>query len=126
LLAIRGQAFLLSFDQLGAPFIMAMSGISSSSAMREAFASLCSLEDRALLAHISNESIEPGITVPRSGSDVDDFQQLRDLVEADAASYILYKLDDDSLCFTSYVPDAAPVRQKMLYCMPVFSRHVSS
>jgi hypothetical protein len=103
---------------------MAMSGISTSAALKEAFASFCSSEDRALLAHISNESIEPGITVPRSGNDVDDFQQLRDLVEADAAAYILYKLDDGTICFTSYVPDAAPVRQKMLYCMPVLLRPV--
>jgi hypothetical protein len=90
------------------------SGISAAP-LQAAFARLSASSDRALFCYIVNESIEPGVTVPSSGSDADDFALLDHHLEKDQACYILYRTSEGFLLIT-YVPDPAPVRAKMLYC----------
>ncbi|KAK4502438.1 hypothetical protein PRZ48_005863 [Zasmidium cellare] len=96
------------------------SGISASKELQDAFnAFVSNSTERALLAGIDNEKLIPKTTIPLQGpSFKDDLNQLQDHLTPNAASYILLKVEPgaaDGYVAVTYVPNAAPVRQKMLF-----------
>ncbi|KAH7065790.1 hypothetical protein BKA63DRAFT_481681 [Paraphoma chrysanthemicola] len=99
------------------------SGISASQELKAALGSLItSSSQRGLLATIQNETIVPGATIPSSSSSFkSDLSNLESHVTPNAALYILLRRADSlsspdkSLVAVTYVPNAAPVRQKMLF-----------
>ena len=76
-------------------------------------------DQRALLAGIENEKLIPTKTVPLSGSKfTDDLDQISPLLSSTQAAYVLLKVDStapDGFVAITFVPNAAPVRQKMLF-----------
>ncbi|KAK8202171.1 Twinfilin-1 [Zalaria obscura] len=74
---------------------------------------------RGLLASISNETLVPTTTIPSSSPSFKaDLSSLQSHLTPTAAVYILLKTDGaaaDGYVAITYVPDAAPVRQKMLF-----------
>jgi twinfilin len=96
------------------------SGISASQELQNAFNALVSSSSqRALIAAIENEKIVPSTSIPAQGSKFeDDLHQLSQYAKPDKALYILLKVEDgapDGYVAITYVPNAAPVRQKMLF-----------
>ncbi|PVI06331.1 actin depolymerizing protein [Periconia macrospinosa] len=99
------------------------SGISASQELHAALGSLISsTSQRGLLATISNETIVPGATIPsQSSSFLSDLSNLSTHVKPNEALYILLRRADSlsstdkSLVAITFVPNAAPVRQKMLF-----------
>ncbi|KAH6490340.1 hypothetical protein HBI55_151920 [Parastagonospora nodorum] len=99
------------------------SGIAASQELKSALGNLItSTSQRGLLATIQNETIIPGASIPSSSSSfLSDLSALDTHVTPNAALYILLRLADDlsspnkSLVAITYVPNAAPVRQKMLF-----------
>ncbi|KAF2201708.1 actin depolymerizing protein [Delitschia confertaspora ATCC 74209] len=101
------------------------SGISASSELQSALKSLLSTpSQRALLATISKETIIPLDIVSSSSSDfVTDLEALNPHLKPNEAFYIFLRNDTSpnsgsgpgSLTAVTYVPNAAPVRQKMLF-----------
>ncbi|KAF2270110.1 actin depolymerizing protein [Lojkania enalia] len=99
------------------------SGISASEELRSAFQTLAtSTVQRGLLATISKESIIPGPLIPStSPSFLSDLSNLSPHIKSNEALYILLRRADDlssvdkSLVAVTYVPNSAPVRQKMLF-----------
>lgn len=99
------------------------SGISASAELKSALASLItSTNQRGLLATISSETIVPGAAIPATSSSfLNDLSALEQHVTPTAALYILLRRADSltsadkSLVAVTYVPNAAPVRQKMLF-----------
>lgn len=91
--------------------------------MRTAFQSLISptssSETRGLLVTISSspESLVPGPTIPGGASFTADLANITPLISDTAAAYILLRDDAQSgkVIGVTYVPDKAPVRQKMLF-----------
>lgn len=58
----------------------------------------------------------PQSTLASSHSDfLSDLDSLQSALQADAAAYVLLRRDPDSYVAITYVPDTAPVRQKMLF-----------
>ncbi|KAF2187499.1 twinfilin-1 [Zopfia rhizophila CBS 207.26] len=99
------------------------SGISASQELQQAFQSLtASPSQRGLLATITDERIVPGSTIPSSTSSfLSDLSNLTPHIKPNEALYILLRRSDDlsspdkSLVAVTYVPNSAPVRQKMLF-----------
>jgi len=71
------------------------------------------------LATITSESLTPTNTLPSSSQDFKiDLARLTPLLESKTPAYILLRVDTsglDPFVAVTYVPDAAPVRQKMLF-----------
>lgn len=81
-----------------------------------------SSSQRGLIARIDKETIVPGATIPSSASTfLDDLSNLGTHIQPNEALYILLRRADSlsspdkSLVAVTYVPNAAPVRQKMLF-----------
>lgn len=98
------------------------SGISASQELKSALGSLItSTSQRGLVATIQNEAIVPAGTVPASSTFASDLSALQPHLQPNAALYILLRRadsllsSDKSLVAVTYVPNAAPVRQKMLF-----------
>ncbi|KAK1049369.1 Twinfilin-1 [Friedmanniomyces endolithicus] len=96
------------------------SGISASQALQHAFNDLVSSPGkRAVLASIQNEQITPTTTISANSSRFeDDLHQLQSHLSSTQATYILLKVDNtapDGYAAITFVPNAAPVRQKMLF-----------
>lgn len=103
------------------------SGISASAELHSAFQTLLSTpSQRGLLASISNETIIPGATIPSSTSTfLGDLAALQTHLTPNAALYIILRRADSptaasgpstgTLAAITYVPNAAPVRQKTLF-----------
>ncbi|KAK9431391.1 hypothetical protein V1505DRAFT_414361 [Lipomyces doorenjongii] len=98
------------------------SGIKASPALLDAFRAFTIDDDsRTLLVKIENESLEPGEIIKARSSYYDDVALLSPHVSDKEPLYILYRTDSTAtgttagLTFISYIPDAAPVRRKMLY-----------
>ncbi|KAF2819404.1 actin depolymerizing protein [Ophiobolus disseminans] len=99
------------------------SGIAASQELKSALGTLItSTSQRGLVATIDKETIVPGTTISSSSSSfLSDLSNLESHVTPNAALYILLRRADDlsssdkSLVAVTYVPNAAPVRQKMLF-----------
>lgn len=95
------------------------SGISASKDLHDAFNTFVSFSnDRILLASIQNEQLVPVTTIPSTSSDFkSDLSALQPHINSTTALYILLKLSPapDGYAAITYVPNAAPVRQKMLF-----------
>ncbi|KAF2638555.1 actin depolymerizing protein [Massarina eburnea CBS 473.64] len=99
------------------------SGIAASQELQSALATLVSSSSqRGLIATIKDESIVPGATIPSSSSSfLSDLSNLSTHIKPNEALYILLRRSDSlsssdkSLAAVTYVPNAAPVRQKMLF-----------
>lgn len=74
---------------------------------------------RGLLASISGESLVPSSSLTSTSSSfTDDLSQLQNLLKPNEAAYILLKQEHgapDGFVAVTYVPNSAPVRQKMLF-----------
>ncbi|KAK5118288.1 hypothetical protein LTR62_002801 [Meristemomyces frigidus] len=96
------------------------SGISASQDLQKAFNTLVSSSDqRAVVARIEHEQIVPSTTIPaHSDRFEDDLQALQQHLSPTQAVYVLLKThagEPDGYAAVTYVPNAAPVRQKMLF-----------
>ncbi|KAF2751263.1 twinfilin-1 [Sporormia fimetaria CBS 119925] len=99
------------------------SGISASQDLHTALKALLTTPShRGLLATITSETITPGSFIPSSTpSFQDDLQNLSPHLTPTQPLYIFLRLADDlstsdsRLVAITYVPNAAPVRQKMLF-----------
>ncbi|TKA82660.1 hypothetical protein B0A55_00762 [Friedmanniomyces simplex] len=96
------------------------SGISASQELQDAFNDLVSSPGkRAVLASIQNEQITPTTTIPANNTRFeDDLHQLQSHLSSSQATYVLLKVDSnapDGYAAITFVPNAAPVRQKMLF-----------
>ncbi|RYN65237.1 hypothetical protein AA0118_g3293 [Alternaria tenuissima] len=99
------------------------SGISASQELKSALGSLVtSTSQRGIIATIQNETIVPSGTISSSSSTFNaDLSNLQSHIQPNAALYILLRRADSlaspdkSLVAVTYVPNAAPVRQKMLF-----------
>ncbi|KAF1833495.1 actin depolymerizing protein [Decorospora gaudefroyi] len=99
------------------------SGISASQELQSALGTLLtSTTQRGLLATIENETIIPSGTIPSTASTfLSDLSNLTPHIPPNAALYILLRradtlsTADKSLVAITYVPNTAPVRQKMLF-----------
>jgi twinfilin-like protein len=92
------------------------SGISASQELVADFNRLVSDQSLfAVLVTIADESLRPVTTLPATGSGFDeDLGQLGPHLKSNEALYVLLRRDG-RLVAVSYVPDAAKVRQKMLF-----------
>lgn len=97
------------------------SGISASAELQEKFKDFLASEDRALILEIDNESCVPGPLVNGS-SGVQGLEQVAQHLSEKEPRYVVYRHQESgtnesnsTLLFISYVPDHAPVRNKMLY-----------
>lgn len=95
------------------------SGISASEELQAAFnLLLASPSTFGLLVSIHKESLVPVASLPsKAPSFVDNLPILQTHLQPDVALYVLLRRYDDEPKFIAitYVPDAAPVRQKMLF-----------
>ncbi|KAI1828164.1 actin depolymerizing protein [Xylaria intraflava] len=95
------------------------SGISASAELVSKFNHLLSDESQfALLVTISSEALTPLATLPRSQSDFQrNLTQLTPYLKPDEPLFLLLRRHDNApfLIAVTYVPDAAKVRQKMLF-----------
>ncbi|CAL3968843.1 hypothetical protein PZA11_004814 [Diplocarpon coronariae] len=97
------------------------SGISASQELHTAFQALVSSTDqRGLLCTITSESLTPlTVLAPSTPSFTDDLSLLTPHLLPNAALYIILRRyaasDPAPFVAITYVPDAAPVRQKMLF-----------
>lgn len=93
--------------------------IPASEELRSAFNKLVSNpSQRGLLASIQDEALIPGEKVPSSSSSfLEDLSNLSPLLLPSTPAYILLRLENapDGFIAITYVPDTAPVRQKMLF-----------
>ncbi|KAJ2846159.1 Twinfilin-1 [Coemansia brasiliensis] len=91
------------------------SGIGVSDKLTARFRDAHSEPVRVVQAQIVGESVELTTTVPQQGGFIDDLAQVPAMLSSTEPSYLLVRLDSDKWLFATYVPDAAPVRSKMLY-----------
>ncbi|MCJ1465639.1 Twinfilin-1 [Pseudocyphellaria aurata] len=95
------------------------SGIIASQELHSAFNSLVSTpSQRGLLASIQGETLVPKETIPsNSPSFLDDLAFLSPLILPTVPVYLILRLEHapDGFVAITYVPDAAPVRQKTLF-----------
>jgi hypothetical protein len=72
-----------------------------------------------ILVSILDEAFTLGATVPLGASAEADFEATKRLLSEDEATYLLFRLlrggESQGWAFISFVPDTAPVKQKMLY-----------
>lgn len=91
----------------------------ASEELQAQFTSLLSSPDTfGLLVTIEKEALVPISTIPSTSSSFDDnLNALQQHLKPDAALYIIVRRYQDSprLLALTYVPDSAPVRQKMLF-----------
>jgi len=74
-----------------------------------------SKSDRALLVTIQNEELVPKTTIASSSPNLyTDLSTVQSHLSDKEALYILLRLDNSTLAAITFVPDAAPVRQKTL------------
>ncbi|GAO48793.1 actin depolymerizing protein [Saitoella complicata NRRL Y-17804] len=93
----------------------AQSGIKVSDNLTQAFTSFTRDSSLgALKVSITNESLEPSGTLP-SDSIESLFADVQAWLEDKTPAYIFLRTSDTAFAFLTYVPDTAPVRQKMLY-----------
>jgi len=81
----------------------------------EAALSAADASVRALKVRIENECFVRSETVAKLGSQADDFASVKGLMSADKACYVLFRTDGGDWSFMSFVPDDAPVKEKMIY-----------
>ncbi|KAF7563956.1 hypothetical protein G7046_g134 [Stylonectria norvegica] len=95
------------------------SGISASEELQAQFNSLLTSSDTfGLLTTIDREALVPVTTLPSTSSSFsDNLASLQPHLKLNAALYIILRRYDAAPAFLAitYVPDAAPVRQKMLF-----------
>ena len=96
------------------------SGITVSQELHSAFNDLVSSpSQRGIIATISNETLTPLHTLPASTTDFfADLPSLQSHLTTNQAAYIIlrrYQHAPDGFVAVTYVPDSAPVRQKMLF-----------
>ncbi|KAL7903087.1 hypothetical protein HDV64DRAFT_237945 [Trichoderma sp. TUCIM 5745] len=95
------------------------SGISASEELQKAFSSLLATpSDFALLVTIERETLTPVQTIAGTSSDFgQNLSVLEPFIKPDVALYAILRRYEDSPKFVAvtYVPDAAKVRQKMLF-----------
>ncbi|EMC99055.1 hypothetical protein BAUCODRAFT_389388 [Baudoinia panamericana UAMH 10762] len=96
------------------------SGITASQELHNAFNALVSSsQQRAIVAGIEKERLVPIITVSAKSSTFDDdLDHLQSHLTPTQAAYVLLKTHPDAAdgyAAITYVPNAAPVRQKMLF-----------
>lgn len=94
------------------------SGIAASQELHEQFSSLLSSSSTfALLIGIEKESLVPTASVASTSSFSGDLKSLHSHIKSNVALYAIIRRYDTApkLAAISYVPDAAPVRQKMLF-----------
>ncbi|CEJ82099.1 Putative Twinfilin-1 [[Torrubiella] hemipterigena] len=94
------------------------SGIAASEELQAQFGSLLSSSSTfALLVGIEKESLVPLQTVAAKSSFADSLSALHEHIKSNVAAYVLMRRYDESpkMVAVTYVPDAAPVRQKMLF-----------
>ena len=96
------------------------SGITVSKELQDAFNDLVSNpSQRGLLVTIQSEALIPFATLPSTTTDFhSDLSALPSHLQKDAAAYIIlrrYQNAPDGYVAVSYIPDSAPVRQKMLF-----------
>ncbi|KAL2693634.1 hypothetical protein Neosp_000194 [[Neocosmospora] mangrovei] len=95
------------------------SGIAASQELQNEFNSLLASDDTfGLLASIENESLVPVATLPSTSSSFgENLASLQPHIKTDVALYIILRRYDSAPKFLAitYVPDAARVRQKMLF-----------
>ncbi|MCJ1451179.1 Twinfilin-1 [Mycoblastus sanguinarius] len=96
------------------------SGITVSKELHNAFNDLVSSPSkRGLIATITSETLIPQSVLPSKSPDFyTDLPSLPTLLSKDQASYILlrrYQNAPDGYVAVTYIPDSAPVRQKMLF-----------
>ncbi|KAG5941657.1 hypothetical protein E4U53_007377, partial [Claviceps sorghi] len=95
------------------------SGISASRELQAEFNSLLSSSSTfGLIVGIEKESLVPTATLSwTSPSFADNLAQVQGHLQADAALYLVLKrhAEEPRLVAVTYVPDSAPVRQKMLF-----------
>ena len=96
------------------------SGISVSKELQDAFNDLISTPtQRGLIIGIKSEALTPLHTLPSKSTDFfSDLNGLPAFLQKDAAAYIIlrrYQNAPDGYVAVTYVPDTAPVRQKMLF-----------
>ncbi|KAH7107563.1 actin depolymerizing protein [Auriculariales sp. MPI-PUGE-AT-0066] len=93
------------------------SGITATDELVTAYAQAEQNNVRFLKISIQNEQLVLDRSVAISGSFGEDLNQLQHVLEDDIPAYVLARLDDGKpdYLFVSYVPDAAKVRDKMLY-----------
>ena len=95
--------------------------MTASRELHDAFNSLVSSSatQRGLIASIKEEKLVPAEAIPSSSGDFfDDLSSLDALLKDNEAAYILLRRHDnssDGYTAVTYVPDKAPVRQKMLF-----------
>jgi twinfilin-like protein len=95
----------------------------ASAELQEALQNLItSTTQRGILATISQEAIVPAAPIPSTHlTFLEDLSNLKDFIKANEALYILLRRNDvlsspdKTLVAVTYVPNAAPVRQKMLF-----------
>lgn len=96
------------------------SGISASQELHDAFKTLVSIpSQRGLLATIKDESLVPITALDSESSDfLSDLSSLSSHLKDNEALYVILRRYDnasDGYIAVTYVPNAAPVRQKMLF-----------
>ncbi|KAF2156732.1 actin monomer binding protein-like protein [Myriangium duriaei CBS 260.36] len=94
------------------------SGIHASQDLKDAFNSLVSSTSSfAVIASIDAESLIPITTIPSSSGFPSDLSAVQSELSPTVARYILVRRSSapDGFVGITYVPDAAPVRQKMLF-----------
>ncbi|KAF4119322.1 twinfilin [Geosmithia morbida] len=95
------------------------SGISASEELQAQFTTLLETPSTfGLLVKIEKESLVPFATLPSAGSSfAENLPALQSHVTTEAALYAILRRYDEAPNFlaVTYVPDAAPVRQKMLF-----------
>lgn len=92
----------------------------ASQELQDAFRTLVSSDDqRALFASIEDESLVPKQTIPLASTDFTaDLHQLQSHLSTTQAAYVLLKThpgEADGFAAVTFVPNTAPVRQKMLF-----------
>ncbi|MCJ1277328.1 Twinfilin-1 [Puttea exsequens] len=96
------------------------SGISVSAELQSAFNELVSSPtQRGLIATITSESLTPVHSIPAASTSFhDDLPAVKEKLAANQAAYIIlrrYQNAPDGYVAVTYIPDSAPVRQKMLF-----------
>lgn len=93
--------------------------LKASQDLHDAFNNLVSdSSQRGLLASIENESLIPVNTIPVQDDFESDLNQLQTHLAPNKAHYILLKIapgEPNGYVAVTYVPNSAPVRQKMLF-----------
>jgi twinfilin-like protein len=105
---------------------MALSGISTSAEVKDAFANARQGGVRWLKLRINDTTVELDRTYPLSDSLSSDYDTMYDAVQENEPAYFVFRLDskrDDIQSYEwliiLYVPDKCKVREKMLYSSTV-------